>query len=101
MTNGSVTRVIASYDAHNHDVLPETMFVASLSALIHSGLVDVDGDRFKLTPAGRRIAKARRGGMFEIARSVLPLLSRIPRGAGTYHLPPGHYDQAVKDYLRG
>lgn len=79
MTNGRVDRVIASYDAHNHDVLPESILVDSLSALIKAGLVDVAGDRFELTPAGRRIFEARSDGMFEIARSVLPLLAHIPR----------------------
>lgn len=101
MTNGSLDRLIASYDAHNHDVLPENMFVDSLSALIESGLVGVDGDRFELTSAGSRVFKARSGGMFEIARSVLPLLGGIPRVTASYHLAPGRYDQAVKDYLRG
>ena len=52
--------MIASHDAHNHDVLPENIFVDSLSA-------------------GRRIFEARSDGMFEIARSVLPLLAHIPR----------------------
>ena len=101
MTDGSVDGVIASYDAHNHDVLPENMFVDSLSALIKAGLVEVDGDRFELTSAGRIIFKARSGGMFEIAPSVLPLLAHIPRFTATYHLAPGRYDQAVRDYLRG
>ena len=101
MTDGSVDCVIASYDAHNHDVLPENMFVDSLSALIKAGLVDVDGDRFELTSAGRSIFKARSGGMFEIAGSVLPLLARIPCVRALYPLPPGHYENAVRDYLRG
>ena len=100
MTDGSLRQVIASYDAHNHDVLPETMFVDSLSALMGSGLVAADGDGFELTASGLRVFLARSGGMFEIARSVLPSLTTTPRIAANSVLPAGQYDKAVEDYLR-
>ncbi len=100
ITDGSLRQVIASYDAHNHDVLPETMFVDSLSALMGSGLVAADGDGFELTASGLRVFLARSGGMFEIARSVLPSLATTPRVAANSVLPAGQYDKAVEDYLR-
>lgn len=89
---------IGSYDAHDHDVLPEAEFVGSLSALIASGLVDAVADRFRLTSEGKRIAKAARGGMFEIARSVLPDLSAVPRYPGDFQLPTGQYHEAWLAY---
>lgn len=92
--------MIATYDAHNHDVLPETMFVDSLSALMGSGFIAADGDGFGLTASGLGVFLARSGGMFEIARSVLPSLATTPRVAADYVLPAGQYDQAVRDYLR-
>ncbi len=94
----TLTNLIGTADARNHDVATEAQSATSLGRLIASDLLVVKNGRFRVTDTGQSLYKQRSGGWFEESGSVLQLLSAIPLVEGTWEFAPGEYMAAYEVY---
>lgn len=94
----TLSRMIASADARNHDIPIEEAAAVALGRLKSSGLVVVNGERLVVTKRGRQIRKKRSGGFFEEASSLLPFLAEVPCRGGRHDFEAGEYEAAYKAY---
>lgn len=93
----TLSHVIGTADAFNHDIPSRDQLASSVGALVDAGLVDVADGRFRLTRDGKRIRKAWRGGAFEWGQ-MLPHLEPIPRGSREYPLTSEEWKRAYDEY---
>lgn len=96
----TLTNLIGTADARNHDVATEADAAKSLGRLIASDLLVVKNGKFCATDTGRSLYKRRSGGWFEESGSVLQLLSEVPLVEGTWEFAPGEYMAAYEEYSR-
>jgi len=94
----TLSRMIASADARNHDIPSEEAAAVALGRLESSGLVVTDGGRLVSTEQGRQIRKKRSGGWWEESSSLLPFLAEVPCREGRHYFEPGEYESAYKAY---
>lgn len=97
----TLTELIATADAIDHNVFTEAEFCRSISRLLVAGLIgaDQEADRYWPTEQGSAIRKRWRQGMFTWADAIGPQLERLgqPQDA-RWSLPQGAFDQAVSSY---
>lgn len=93
----TLSRVIGTADAFNHDIPGRDQLASSIGALIDAGLVDVNNGRFRLTRNGKRIRRTWRGGAFDWSQ-MLPHLERIPRSSRAYPLRSEEWQRAYDEY---
>jgi hypothetical protein len=75
----TLTRLIATADALNHDVATEAQASESLGRLIASDLLSFGRGKFRVTETGRAVYKHRSGGVRTV-RVGPKALERIPHG---------------------
>jgi hypothetical protein len=100
----TLTQVIAAADANNHAIMTEEEFTRAIPRLIKAGLVgaDIAADRYWYAEAGQDLwaRRMKRRGLFGWIEAIPPALRRLgPPQDGDWPLPPGAFDQAVRDYL--
>jgi hypothetical protein len=93
----TLSRVIGTADAFNHDIPSRDQLASSLGALIDARLIELTDGGFRLTRDGKRIRKTLRGGAFEWGQ-MLPHLKPIPRSSREYPLTSGEWQAAYDEY---
>ncbi|CAN7266767.1 hypothetical protein [Knoellia sp. LjRoot47] len=93
----TLSHVIGTADAFNHDIPSRDQLASSIGALIGAGLVDSVDERLRLTREGQRIRKTWRGGAFEWGE-MLPHLQRTPRSGQVYPLSGEEWQRAYDEY---
>ena len=100
---GSLRRVILELDALSHGIPPEEALVASMQRLIAAGLLELDGERLRLTQRGRDLVRST-SKLYprDHVEALHRALAAVPvPGADTANvLPVGAYAQAVSDYRK-
>jgi hypothetical protein len=96
----TLTRLIATADALNHDVATEAQAAQSLGRLTASNLLSFERGKFRATESGRAIYKKRSRGWFEQSGSVHLLLSGVPLVEGVWEFEHGEYEAACEAYSR-
>jgi len=98
----TLRELIALADGLNHDVITEREFTTAIGRLLTAGLIEADaaGDRYWPTEAAANIRKRWKHGLFGWIATIPPQLERLgkPQDAD-WSLPPGVFDQAVREYL--
>jgi hypothetical protein len=96
----SLSDLIGSADARDHDVPTESECACIIGTLIASGLVEVAKDRYRVTPTGQKIVRSASGELFLQSRRLLPALAEIPRVAGEFIFRDGEFAEAFRAYRR-
>ena len=96
----TLSTMLGSADARNHDIPTEDAAARALGRLEASGLITSTGGSFSVTKLGRQIRKQRSGGFFEEATSLLPLLAQVPCRDGEHRFEPGEFRAAYEAYAR-
>jgi hypothetical protein len=96
----SLSEMIGSADALNHDIPTETQAAESLGRLLAANLVVVRSGRYRVSASGRAIYKRRQGGMFQLSGSVLAVLVSVPCADGKLEFAPGEFRAAYDEYAR-
>jgi hypothetical protein len=93
----TLSRVIGSADALNHDIPSRDALARGLGALIAAGLVEEVHGLYRTTPEGRAMRKHWTGGMFNWG-SLLPHLQELDRPNVEISLTETEYDDAYGEY---
>jgi hypothetical protein len=98
----TLTEVVMAADMINHAVLVEDEFTQAVNRLTGAGLMAAADGRYALTPAGAELRErgTRGRGLFGWIEGIPAALDGCgePRD-GTWALPPGVFDSAVRAYL--
>ncbi|WP_369374452.1 hypothetical protein AB1046_08950 [Promicromonospora sp. Populi] len=95
----TLTDVIASGDACNHAIFTDEELAVGVGRLVASGLMQhATPDRLKLTPAGVKLARRRKGGLIEQVGSVLRLLGSVELVEGRWDVQADSIAAAVRAY---
>jgi hypothetical protein len=93
-----LTDVIAAGDVINHSILNRAEIQQAVRRLRGAGLLDLSGDRFVLTRAGRGLLRKRSGRGVEQMRSVLTLLASRPLTQTPWAINSAEVDAAYQRY---
>jgi hypothetical protein len=101
----ALTQVIAKGDGINHAIITEAEFCRAVPRLIAAGLIGADlvADRYWHTDKGHELYERRmkRRGLFGWIEAIPPALRRLgPPQDGPWDLPPGAFDNAVREWHR-
>jgi hypothetical protein len=101
----TLAEVIRYGDAINHAVMSEAEFARAVPRLMNAGLIGGDRllGRYWRTPAGQELFEHRmkRRGLFGWMDAIPPALRRLgPPQDGSWDLPPGEYDRAIREHKR-
>jgi hypothetical protein len=94
----TLSRVIGSADAREHDIPTESECASIIGTLIASGLVEVKANRYRVTPTGRRVVKSASGEWFLQPSNLLPHLAENRRVKGVVNFADGEFKEAYQAY---
>ena len=96
----TLTQMIGTADARNHDIPTELATALALGRLEASGLIGTSEKKIMATKEGRKIVKRRSGEFFQQASSLLPLLAEVPCRDDLHRFAPGEFHAAYEAYAR-
>ncbi|GAB3922087.1 hypothetical protein GCM10011575_14590 [Microlunatus endophyticus] len=96
----TLSGLIGSADAINHDIPTRDQLASSLGALLQAGLIEHHDGRFRTTRPGKLIRKHWRGGLFNWSATLLPQLQQLPRAGVEWPLTEDEFRAAYEAYRR-
>jgi hypothetical protein len=96
----TLSQMIGTADARNHDIPTREATAVALGRLEASGLVECSAERLTATKEGRHLVKQRSADFFRQASSLLPFLAEVPCREGLHRFEPGEFESAYEEYAK-